>query len=175
MPYKDIEARRAYGREWMKKNPEKARAGMRRWRRDHPDEHSEDSRTYYARNKDKVAERIARYKDLNPDVKRTCAQNRRARKIAAGGSFTLKEWNDLVASYGGRCAYCGKKGPLTVDHRVPFFRGGTNAISNILPACHLCNFRKHTLSEAEFRARLAAEAAQAAEAAKLEVPPVTAG
>src|SRR3989442_10273597 len=36
---RDIEERRAYGREWIKRNPEKAREAMRRWRKNHPEEH----------------------------------------------------------------------------------------------------------------------------------------
>jgi 5-methylcytosine-specific restriction endonuclease McrA len=40
---------------------------------------------------------------------------------------------------------------------VPLARGGTNWIENILPACRVCNARKHLLTEDEFRARLAAE------------------
>jgi 5-methylcytosine-specific restriction endonuclease McrA len=36
-------------------------------------------------------------------------------------------------------------------------RGGTNFIDNILPACRGCNARKHTMTEEEFRARLAVE------------------
>jgi hypothetical protein len=30
MPYRDLERRREYGREWMKRNPDKAREAMRR-------------------------------------------------------------------------------------------------------------------------------------------------
>ena len=46
---------------------------------------------------------------------------------------------------------------LEPDHRVALSRGGSNRIENILPSCHPCNARKHRLTEAEFRARLAAE------------------
>ena len=58
---------------------------------------------------------------------------------------------------GERCAYRGEAGPLEPDHRVPLARGGTNFIANILPACRRCNAEKHTMTEDEFRARLAAE------------------
>jgi 5-methylcytosine-specific restriction endonuclease McrA len=40
---------------------------------------------------------------------------------------------------------------------VPLCRGGSNEISNILPACRHCNRRKHRKTEEEFRALLAAE------------------
>lgn len=46
---------------------------------------------------------------------------------------------------------------LQVDHRIPLALGGTNTIENILPACPRCNARKHLMTEAEFRARLAQE------------------
>ena len=94
MPYADPEKRRAYAREWMKRNPDKAREAMRRWRQTH-------------------------------------------RAVL--------------------CAYDSAPGPLHADHRLPLARGGTNEISNILPACARCNLRKHLMTEAEFRARLAAE------------------
>ncbi|TMD58198.1 MAG: hypothetical protein E6I87_13240 [Chloroflexi bacterium] len=131
---------------------------MRRWRKNHPEEHLAESHLYYERNKDRVRARIAAYKASYPEVRRTCAQNRRARSLAAAGSFTTRAWIALVASYGNRCAYCGAAGPLHADHRIPLARGGTNTISNIIPACPRCNNRKHVLTEEEFRARLAAEA-----------------
>ena len=49
--------------------------------------------------------------------------------------------------------------PLEQDHRVPLDRGGMNWIENILPACRVCNARKHLMTEDEFRARLATERA----------------
>jgi 5-methylcytosine-specific restriction endonuclease McrA len=87
-------------------------------------------------------------------------QRRRARLLGAGPSFTAAEWAALVTTHGGRCAYCGLVRPLHADHRVPLERGGSSDIANILPACARCNLRKHLMNEDEFRARLAAEAAQ---------------
>jgi len=46
---------------------------------------------------------------------------------------------------------------IQTDHRIPLSRGGSNFIDNIVPACRPCNLRKHTLTEAQFRARLAAQ------------------
>jgi 5-methylcytosine-specific restriction endonuclease McrA len=44
-----------------------------------------------------------------------------------------------------RCQYCGHKRPLedlTYDHVVPRSRGGSTTWTNIVTACHECNFRK---------------------------------
>lgn len=79
---------------------------------------------------------------------------RRARVAGATGSFTQKEWTDLIAAFGGRCGYCGEERVLQPDHRVPLFCGGANTIENIIPACGPCNQSKGTLTEEEFRLRL---------------------
>lgn len=157
MPYKDPEQRRAYGREWMKRNAEKAREGMRRWRRRHPEEHLAEVRAYYQRNRERVDARTAAYRRRRPEVKMVIWQRRRAREVAGGGRFTGNEWNDLVERHSNRCAYCGAQEALQPDHRVALARGGSNTIDNILPACRRCNQQKHTSSEREFRVRLANE------------------
>jgi 5-methylcytosine-specific restriction endonuclease McrA len=77
---------------------------------------------------------------------------RRARRVAAGGSFTRHEWLELIRAFNGVCGYCGKRELLTADHRTPLARGGGNDIANIIPACGSCNSRKGTKTEEEFRA-----------------------
>jgi 5-methylcytosine-specific restriction endonuclease McrA len=141
----------------MKRNPDKAREGMRRWRLAHPEQHGENNRAYYLRHREERLAHSAEYHREHPEVGRARWQNYRARKIAAAGSFTSAEWLALVEAHAGRCAYCGEAGPLEADHRIPLSRGGKNTIDNILPACRKCNARKHKLTEAEFRARLASE------------------
>ena len=160
MPYADPEKRRAYGREWMKRNPEKARAGMQRWRDAHPQEHRAEGRARYARHTERLKAQIAAYHRAHPDVVRAKREKHRALRKGAEGFFTASQWQALVARYEHACAYCGAIGPLEQDHCVPLDRGGTNWIDNILPACRVCNARKHLMTEDEFRARLAAEAAQ---------------
>ncbi len=41
-----------------------------------------------------------------------------------------------------RCARCGTTEQLTVDHRLPACRGGTNALENLQALCLRCNQRK---------------------------------
>ena len=160
MPYGDPEQRRAYGRAWMKRNPEKAREAMRRWRERHPEAHRAENAAYYARHTEQLKRRIWDYHRANPAIVRAKSQKHRALRLAAEGSFTPGEWQELVNSYDGRCAYCGKAAKVEPDHRVALSRGGSNRIENILPACRRCNARKHRMSEAEFRARLAVERKQ---------------
>lgn len=43
------------------------------------------------------------------------------------------------------CQYCGAKPPeaiLHIDHIVPWSKGGTNDMSNLITACSLCNLGK---------------------------------
>ena len=52
-----------------------------------------------------------------------------------------RDRNQVEAFFGGRCAYCAT--PLSkkwhLDHLVPFDQGGSNHISNRVPACPTCN------------------------------------
>lgn len=52
--------------------------------------------------------------------------------------------------YGG-CVDCGTYDDLTVDHRVPLSAGGTNAASNLVVRCRMCNSAKHNRPERESR------------------------
>src|SRR5256885_10896465 len=157
MPYQDPERRRAYGREWMRRNDDKARAAMKRWRDRHPEAHRDENAAYYKRHAARLKARIAEYHRANPAIVRAKSAKHRALRLAADGAFSASEWTELVRTHGGRCAYCGNTAVLEPDHRVALSRGGSNRIENILPACHPCNARKHRMTEAEFRARLAAE------------------
>jgi 5-methylcytosine-specific restriction endonuclease McrA len=46
---------------------------------------------------------------------------------------------------GARCAYCGRREKLrrlTIDHRLPKSRGGSNGLDNLVLACTACNHAK---------------------------------
>ena len=88
-------------------------------------------------------------KDCNLNV---FAQRRRARMKGAAGSFTTKEWNELIEKY-DRCPRCkrlwseipcprGRKSVVTRDHMTAISKGGSNAIENIQPLCYSCNSKK---------------------------------
>lgn len=115
--------------------------------------------------------RSREWERAHPDRRRGIAHARRAREKGAAGRFTAEEWKQLVRRYNERCAYCGSAETLTVDHRIPLARGGSNRIDNILPACGWCNRSKGTLDEAGFRRRLAKEQARRAGPASMVARP----
>jgi len=155
--YKDPERQRAYAREWIKRNPVKARIAMRKWRRNHRDKSIANHRLDYQRHREKRLAQTTDYHRNHPEVGKASGHNYRARKAAAEGSFTAAQWLALVEAHEGRCAYCGNVRPLEPEHKIPLSRGGSNDISNIVPACRRCNAKKHKLTDEEFRKRLADE------------------
>lgn len=67
------------------------------------------------------------------------------------------------AKFGGRCAYCGNPieiQKMQVDHIMPKFKGGTDELCNLHPACASCNNWKHSFSLEEFRSELEAQPAR---------------
>lgn len=88
-------------------------------------------------------------KECNKNV---FGHRRRARKLAAEGSFTTKEWLEKKSQY-DHCPRCmrtwdeiprppGRKDVITRDHIIPISKGGGNSIDNIQPLCYSCNSAK---------------------------------
>lgn len=94
-----------------------------------------------------VAERRAStmWAKRHPDRKRAVENRRRARKYAAGGSYTASDIAELFKHQRGRCAYCPTaltKKNRHIDHIEPIARGGTNDRSNLQLLCQPCNSSK---------------------------------
>jgi len=63
-------------------------------------------------------------------------------KLRGAGEVALKDWEDIVSMFDGRCAYCGVKDRMTIEHVIPFCKGGRHEADNVVPACGSCNFVK---------------------------------
>lgn len=64
----------------------------------------------------------------------------------------------VYEKYDGHCSYCGCKmdyKEMQVDHvEALYWYGGSDDISNYMPACRMCNFYKSTMTLEKFRERL---------------------
>jgi 5-methylcytosine-specific restriction endonuclease McrA len=59
----------------------------------------------------------------------------------------------VFEKFGRHCVYCGAVDvPLNLDHVVPRSRGGSNRVSNLVPACIPCNTEKDAKPVEEFLA-----------------------
>ena len=53
-----------------------------------------------------------------------------------------ENYEEVKKRAGYRCAYCGGRGELTVDHKLPLIYGGTDEIWNLQCLCKSCNSSK---------------------------------
>lgn len=78
---------------------------------------------------------------LHPDHRRnTCTACRNPRGYNTSEYRALRA--QLLNQPDAHCADCGAITDLTVDHRIPLARGGTNHPSNVQVLCRPCNSRK---------------------------------
>lgn len=77
---------------------------------------------------------------------------KRARHVAMHRSIAAADRKAIQAIR--RCAYCGRRGYVVIDHIMPVSRGGTRFLWNLAPACGLCNASKSDMTLAEWAEHL---------------------
>ena len=89
---------------------------------------------------------------LRPETRKINNRNSVCKRNGIEGRYTIEEWKAKLEEYNYCCAYCGEEllDKITADHVIPITRGGTNYISNIVPACMHCNCSKHNKTAEEF-------------------------
>lgn len=169
----------ARGRERWANAPERHHGYGKKWRTVHRDRAHAIQRAYREANKERIAARAKEYAERTREQKRVRARAyylankdkhrirqrfieavRRARKRENGGTFTRSDIEAMYTQQEGLCAYChcALNGVYDIEHKVPLCRGGSSDPSNLALACEYCNSRKHTKTDVEFLAMLAAEA-----------------
>lgn len=136
------EERRAYAQAYRAAHREETAASGKAYRAAHRDDRRQKRIAYDAAH---VAERREHIRS-HPEIYLASVLRYQARKRGAAISdFTAKQWEEMQAAYGHRCAYCGRKMErLTMDHLTPLIQGGAHTTSNIVPACQSCNSTKYT-------------------------------
>lgn len=124
-------------------------ARLNRWRKEHPENVKRYKQNYYLANREKELEKDKQWRIDNPKKWRIChrASTRayKIRKKNASGSLKKHDWAILLEIYNWTCPMCWKKEPeihLSVDHKIPLSKGGTNYLDNIQPLCLNCNAKK---------------------------------
>jgi len=103
------------------------------------------SREWQKRNRSKVAKKERNWRKRNPEKIKQKNSNRRARENEAPGGHTRIQWLSKFQFHGFRCFYCFHsltEMNVTKEHRIPLSRGGSDFVSNLVPACHSCNSKK---------------------------------
>ena len=152
-------------------NPNKSKEYTRKWRAEHADYEREKMREYnaqhYQENKDRIIERVRVYADSNIEkikerdkayratpaaqaLHKAAHQRRRALKLGNGGNHTAAQWLAMLDWFGNVCLKCGKV-ETTLDHVIPFAKGGKNDITNLQPLCLSCNTSKRDRNTTDYR------------------------
>ncbi len=100
------------------------------------------ARDYYWRNHKKSRLRVRKWKKQNPGLVSQQRYRRRVRRESLPNTLTSEEWAAIKTAYRHRCAYCGRRKQLTMDHIVAVSKGGHHSAGNIIPACLSCNASK---------------------------------
>lgn len=98
----------------------------------------------YLVNRDHHLERSRIWSKLNPGKALIKKQRRRFRLAGVTNSLTDYQWQIIQERFDHRCAYCGRRVKLTMDHVTPISKGGSHTVQNVVPACISCNCRKRT-------------------------------
>lgn len=152
---------------WSAANPERVKAGKVAYVAANRERVKAGKAAYRAVNREKVkvyeaAYRIANrerrkaanaaWQRNNPTIVAANYHKRRARKIAAEGSFTRADIETIRRLQRDRCAICRRAlaGRGTIDHIVALAAGGSNGRRNLQLVCRPCNSSKHVRDAIDF-------------------------
>lgn len=115
-------------------------------------------RKYYAENREKIrAKKRSEYQQNLSYFRQVCnfhSRKRRSRKENNHhAAYNLEQIQYLYKQFDDKCAYCGLKEQLTLDHFIAISKGGPDCLGNFLPACPRCNSSKHDADPMEWYKR----------------------
>lgn len=133
-----------YGKAWHEKNCDRLKEVRKKYRENNREYIIEHQRIYREQNRDKIRESGRLYYRLNRESFYSRGRKRRALKEKNHAvPYSQTELQRHFEGFGNRCAYCGSRGKLEVDHFIAIANGGPDCLGNIVPSCRRCNSSKY--------------------------------
>ena len=152
---KNLEARRAYGRQYHNDHREQRREYARLYHKKHYAEHRERllaQTKEYAQHHPEIRRKIfENYRAKHPEKYKahTAASHAKRKAAMRGATHVDPKANGLILRWRLQkrfiCYYCGTNLPtnmMHVDHIVPVTKGGKHEVGNLCRSCPACNIRK---------------------------------
>jgi len=128
---------------WYHENKERARAKNIAWHENNRPKKQAINAKYRKAHPEKVRAATESHRIAFPEKYIEYRANRRARKRnAPGNGIPASAILELTKLQNGKCAYCGEKKLLTLDHIEPLATGGAHDVSNAQMVCKSCNSSK---------------------------------
>jgi 5-methylcytosine-specific restriction endonuclease McrA len=145
-------------KKWYKNNGKEYQST---WASANPDKIKESRSRYYAKNIEKIKLKDAKYRSENPEKRRATVQasyiRHREKELYRShlrrhqkSEFVITK-KELRKLYSQPCAFCGSTTNQSVDHIIPFSRGGRYSIGNLQTLCLPCNIKKANRTIMEWR------------------------
>ncbi|MGL5922118.1 HNH endonuclease [Chroococcidiopsis sp.] len=148
-----------YASEHYSRNKERVNKQRRKYRAKKREYFRKYYARYYAANKESIKKYRADYRSKNKErvklwiekweksFKAKIANQRKRenrRKIKRNNysfPYTSEQLKQRFKDFDNKCVYCGELA-TSIDHFIPLSKGGTDTLSNLVPACCRCNGRK---------------------------------
>lgn len=142
------EERRKYHQRRYHENREERRRKGKAYYAANREKYAARHREYYRTHREQVRATQDKYRHTKRgrETVRILREQHRARQLGVAGELTRGQWEILRLAFRS-CPYCGLKfgrgrRQRTLDHVIPFSRGGTHELGNVLPVCSRCNYSK---------------------------------
>jgi len=163
VPYKNLEQRAKYLREYRQKNKERINESRRAWEAANPEKRAEQQRRYWANNQGELLSRAA-VRRMRPEERAYQQEYRnthRVRQRELNRIATLRQYGltpesfeELLRGQGGRCAICRSAEPTSWGWHVDHCHA-TDRVRGVL--CHRCNVGLGHFKDDPVRLRAAVE------------------
>lgn len=141
---------RIQSRDYYHANKEASKTRNRKWVEANRNRRREIDSRFRSNNRQKQVERMRKYRQANPDMRKNWGRNnpdkeaairsRRSGALQNGKVYRITA-KEITRLYNSPCLYCGSPSQH-IDHIIPISRGGEHRIGNLTGACAPCNLSK---------------------------------